>query len=461
MAIELKVPEVGESITEVQIAQWLKHEGDRVEKDENLVEIETDKATVELPSPAAGVITKLIKGDGQPAMVGEVIGYLDTAAASTSAPAARDGDESAAAQAKKQAAAEILTPKKEKAAPASTIAPGATTTAQETAKPAPPPSAPAKPAAAKQPESVAREPEKLAAKSSQPPSSPPPSSQPQSSRPQSSAPQMPSDQALVVSNDVARPIARERKPAHPETIPMPAAAQPRGAREEEVVPMSPIRRRIAQRLVEAQQTAALLTTFNEVDMSAVIALRGEHRDAFQEKFGVKLGFMSFFVKAAVDALKHVPQINAEIRGNDIVYHNFYDIGIAVGGGKGLVVPVLRDADRMSFAEIEATINDLAQRARDNSLSLEELQGGTFTISNGGVYGSLLSTPIVNPPQSGILGLHAMQDRPVARGGQVVIRPMMYIALTYDHRIVDGQGAVTFLKRIKEIIEEPMRMLVEV
>ncbi len=225
--------------------------------------------------------------------------------------------------------------------------------------------------------------------------------------------------------------------------------------------MSPIRRRIAQRLVEAQQTAALLTTFNEVDMSAVMALRNEHKQTFQDRYGVKLGFMSFFVKASIDALKLVPQVNAYIRGNDIVYHNFYDIGIAVGGGKGLVVPILRDADRMSFAEIELAISDLATRARTNSLQLDELQGGTFTISNGGVYGSLLSTPIVNPPQSGILGLHTIQERVVPRNGQIVIRPIMNLALTYDHRIVDGQGAVTFLKRIKDVIEEPMRMLVEV
>ena len=240
-----------------------------------------------------------------------------------------------------------------------------------------------------------------------------------------------------------------------------SAAGSRGPREEEAVPMSPIRRRIAQRLVEAQHTAALLTTFNEIDMSAVMALRNTHKELFQEQYGVKLGFMSFFVKAAIDALKLVPQVNAEIRGNDIVYHNYFDIGIAVGGGKGLVVPVLRDADRMSFAEIEATIADLAHRAKQNSLQLEELRGGTFTISNGGVYGSLMSTPIVNPPQSGILGLHMIQDRPIAVKGQVVIRPMMWVALTYDHRIVDGQGAVTFLKRIKDVIEEPMRMLVEV
>jgi 2-oxoglutarate dehydrogenase E2 component (dihydrolipoamide succinyltransferase) len=228
-----------------------------------------------------------------------------------------------------------------------------------------------------------------------------------------------------------------------------------------VVPMTPFRRRIAERLVQSQQTAALLTTFNEVDMSAVMALRKEYQEVFSEKYGIKLGFMSFFVKAAVDALKLIPQVNAEIRGNDIVYKNYYDIGIAVGGGKGLAVPVVRDADRLSFAEVELKIAEYGKRAKENKLELSELQGGTFTISNGGVYGSLLSTPIINPPQSGILGLHAIQERPIAVNGQVVIRPMMYIALTYDHRIVDGREAVTFLKRIKQCVESPTRMLLEV
>jgi 2-oxoglutarate dehydrogenase E2 component (dihydrolipoamide succinyltransferase) len=240
-----------------------------------------------------------------------------------------------------------------------------------------------------------------------------------------------------------------------------AEAQRPVGREEEAVAMTPLRRRIAQRLVEAQQTAALLTTFNEIDMTEVIALRQQFKEAFQQKYNIKLGFMSFFVKAAIDALKLIPQVNAEIRGNEIVYHNYYDIGVAVGGGKGLVVPVIRNAERLSFAEIEMAIDDLGRRARENQLKVEELQGGTFTISNGGIYGSLLSTPIVNPPQSGILGLHAIQERPVARNGQVVIRSMMYVALTYDHRLVDGREAVTFLKRIKEVIEDPTRMLLEV
>ena len=225
--------------------------------------------------------------------------------------------------------------------------------------------------------------------------------------------------------------------------------------------MSPMRKRIAERLVESQQTAALLTTFNEVDMSEVMAMRKQYQPMFTEKYGIKLGFMSFFVKAACDALKLVPQVNAQISGTDIVYHNYMDVGVAVGGGKGLVVPVIRNAERLSFAEVEQTISDFGARAKKNQLKLDELQGGTFTISNGGVYGSLMSTPIINPPQSGILGLHGIQERPVARDGQVVIRPMMYIALTYDHRIIDGREAVTFLKRIKECVEEPSRMLIEV
>ncbi len=225
--------------------------------------------------------------------------------------------------------------------------------------------------------------------------------------------------------------------------------------------MSPFRKRIAERLVHAQQTAALLTTFNEVDMTAVMELRKTHQEAFQEKYGIKLGFMSFFVKASIEALKLIPSVNAEIRGNDIVYKNFFDVGVAVGGGKGLAVPIIRNAERLGFAEVEQTIADFGKRAKDNKLELQELLGGTFTITNGGIYGSMMSTPIVNPPQSGILGLHAIQDRPMAIKGQVVIRPMMYVALTYDHRLVDGREAVTFLKRIKQCMEEPARMLLEV
>ena len=256
----------------------------------------------------------------------------------------------------------------------------------------------------------------------------------------------------MLKEDVQRAAAAP-KPAQPATS--------GGAREEEVVPMTPMRRRIAERLVEAQNTAALLTTFNEIDMSAVMALRNEFKDDFQKKHGAKLGFMSFFVKASIEALKLIPQVNAEIKEHSIVYKNYYDIGVAVGGGKGLVVPILRNAERLSFAQVEAAIADLGARAQANKLTLDELQGGTFTISNGGIYGSLLSTPILNPPQAGILGLHAIQERPVVRDGQIVIRPMMYVALTYDHRIVDGREAVTFLKRIKECLENPSRMLLEI
>jgi 2-oxoglutarate dehydrogenase E2 component (dihydrolipoamide succinyltransferase) len=254
----------------------------------------------------------------------------------------------------------------------------------------------------------------------------------------------------LLKEDVLAHAARSGSSAGP--------ALPPAARVDEAVPMSPMRLRIAERLKEAQNTAALLTTFNEIDMSGVVSLREELRDAFQERFGVKLGFMSFFVKATIDALMQFPQVNAEIRGKEIVYRNYYDIGIAVGGGKGLVVPVLRGAERMSFAEIETAIADFGSRAKENKLSLDELKGGTFTISNGGVYGSLLSTPIINPPQSGILGLHAIQKRPVVVDDAIVVRPMMYVALTYDHRVIDGRESVAFLKSIKELLERPARML---
>jgi 2-oxoglutarate dehydrogenase E2 component (dihydrolipoamide succinyltransferase) len=256
-------------------------------------------------------------------------------------------------------------------------------------------------------------------------------------------------------------VERAAKTAPAARAPAPSPHAPAGDREEEVVAMTPMRRRIAERLVEAQQTAAMLTTFNECDMSAVMALRKEYQPQFQERYGIKLGFMSFFVKASIDALRLVPSVNSEVRGTNIVYKNYYDIGVAVGGGKGLVVPIIRNAERLGFAEVEQAIADLGERAKKNAIKLEELQGGTFTISNGGIYGSMMSTPILNPPQSGILGLHAIQDRPVVRDGQIVIRPMMYLALTYDHRVVDGREAVTCLKRIKETIESPSRILLEV
>jgi 2-oxoglutarate dehydrogenase E2 component (dihydrolipoamide succinyltransferase) len=393
MPIELKVPEVGESITEVEVGEWLKKPGDKVQKDDSLVTLESEKATLELPAPGAGTMGQILKQKGETARVGEVIGYLEDGAGQPPTPSEK--------------------------------------TASETRD---------KPKPQSKAELKATEPQVAAAPDRQPSQEP-------------LREELPSSRAEPPE---LRPKGR--------TAPQSQLAPPPGivpGREEEVVPMSRLRRTVAERLVEAQHNAALLTTFNEVDMTEVISLRKEYGEAFQQRHNVKLGFMSFFVKATIEALKSCPALNAEVRGTSIVYHNYYDIGIAVGGGKGLAVPVLRNAERLSFAEIEKAIGDFAARAKENKLKLEELQGGTFTISNGGVYGSLLSTPIINPPQSGVLGMHAIQPRPVARENNVVIRPMMYVALTYDHRLVDGREAVAFLKRIKEIIEKPARMLMEV
>jgi len=425
MPIELKVPTVGESITEVQIGRWLKAEGEWADKEQPLVEIESDKATVELPAPEAGKVTKVLKRQGETAAPGEVIGYLE---AST-----REEQSGKGAEAQRDAG--------------ETTAP-----AKEVGKPPLPDTASSKqaPAGDAEPRVMPAAERVLAARGLD-------ARDVAASGPGGRLLKEDVQRHVAKANEgAARPASARIDLPAPLATPLPAAAG-----DEEIVPMSPLRRRVAERLVEAQQTAALLTTFNEVDMSAVMALRQQHRESFQQKHGVKLGFMSFFVKAVIESLKQTPQINAEIRGTDVVYHNYFDIGIAIGGGKGLVVPVLRGADRMSFAEIEAAIEDFGRRARDNKIKIEELQGGTFTISNGGIYGSLLSTPIVNPPQSGILGMHAIQERPVAREGQVVIRPMMYLALTYDHRIVDGREAVLFLRHIKELTEEPSRMLLEI
>jgi len=358
MAIELRIPPVGESVTSVEIGKWLKAEGEAVAKDEAVAVIDSEKATVEVPAPAAGRLTKIVKHQGESAEIGEVIGEIDEHAA-VAAPA---------------------------------------------------------PAKAR--------PEEKAPKAAAAPPPPPP------------APTVPR----------AEPAATSKPPA--------------GDRSEEVVRMTMWRRTIAKRLVDAKQETALLTTFNEIDMTAVMELRKTWGEAFQKKHEVKLGLMSFFVKAAVDALHAFPPVNAEVRGDDIVFRHYCDVGIAVSSRHGLVVPILRSADRMGFAEIEKAIADFARRANENTLKPEDLEGGTFTITNGGVFGSLVSTPIVNPPQSAILGLHAIQDRPVARDGQVVIRPMMYVALTYDHRIIDGRDAVLFLHRVKDTIETPARLLLE-
>lgn len=402
MPVELKVPSLGESIKEVVLGQWLKKEGDTVTVDETLIELESDKATADFPAPVAGTISKLLKKGGETVAVGDVIGYIEP------------GPVGAGAKGKKPASP-----------PESKSAPVATPVAKES-----PAAKPTEPTTVTRVMPAAQR--VLAEHQLQP-------------------------QQVTPSGPGGR-VLKEDVLAHVQRVATPVEA---GGRQDEIVPMTTMRKRIAERLVQAKQTAALLTTFNEIDMSHVMELRAQYKEHFQKRYNIKLGFMSFFIKASVEALKLFPQINAEIRGTDIVYHNYFDVGVAVGGGKGLVVPVIRNAERLSFAEIELTIEDFGRRARENQLSVDELQGGTFTISNGGIYGSLLSTPIVNPPQSGILGLHAIQDRPIALNGQVVIRPMMYVALTYDHRIVDGREAVTFLKRIKELMEEPARILLEV
>lgn len=402
MATELRVPPVGESITEGVIAEWLKQVGDHFEADEPLVVIETDKVNVELPAPAAGTLTKILKAAGETVAIDEVVGEMEAGAA----PAAKSAAEPA--------------PKSE---------PKAEATATEKV---------AMPAASKE----------MAQKGIDPASV-----------------EGTGKGGRILKEDVAK--AAEAPAAKPAPTPAPkptattAPAPSGGSREERAVKMTPLRKRVAERLVESQHNAALLTTFNEIDMSAVMELRKRHQDSFVATHGIKLGFMSFFVKAVIEGLKQVPELNAEIRGEEIVYRNYYDIGIAVGGGKGLVVPIVRNAERLSFAETEKAIAALAEKAKKSTLTLEELQGGTFTITNGGIYGSLLSTPIVNPPQSGILGMHKIEDRPVAIAGQVVIRPMMYVAVTYDHRLIDGREAVTFLVKVKERLEDPTRILLEV
>ena len=404
---------MGESVTEGVIAQWLKAEGDRVSADEPVVEVETDKITVEVPSPAAGVLRKQAVGEGDTVAVGDILGEID------------DGPSE---QASAPAAAQREEPKASQTARASEPAPRGNGEV-----PAAVPSARAE--ARRAGIDIATV-------------------------------QGSGRGGRILKEDVIRAQRGRAEEAEPspvrETRPAPAEPRPRAPSErEERKPMSPLRRRVAQRLVESQHTAAILTTFQEVDMSSVVALRKKYRDTFVERHGVKLGFMSFFVKAAIEALQAFPAVNAEIDENDVVYKYYYDIGVAVGSGKGLVVPVIRNADQLSFAEIERQIGDFGRRAQSNKLTLDELTGGTFTISNGGVYGSMLSTPILNPPQTGILGLHNIVDRPVAVAGKVEIRPIMYLALSYDHRLIDGREAVQFLLRIKHCIEDPERLLLAV
>lgn len=416
MAIEIKVPELGESVVEATIVRWFKSEGDPVKIGEALVELETEKANFEVAAEKQGVLSKILKQDGEDVEVGDVLGSIEEGKAGDSAPA------------KETAKAPEPAPEPVKEAPK-----------QETDEKVTP--------VAKR---VAEE------------------NNVDVSKVQGTGPS-----GRVTKEDVEAYIAQESaQPAKQEPAKSPSTAVIQAPKEapailhisrdarEERVKMSRRRRTIARRMLEAVQTTAMLTTFNEIDMGAVMDLRKRRKDAFKEKYGVNLGLNSFFVKASIGALKAFPQVNAEIEGDDMVLKNYYDIGVAIGATEGLVVPVLRNADSMSFADIEKKIKDYAQRAEDNALSLEEIMGGTFTITNGGVFGSLMSTPILNPPQVGILGLHKIEERPVAANGEVKIRPMMYVALSYDHRIVDGREAVQFLVKIKELIEDPESLLLE-
>jgi 2-oxoglutarate dehydrogenase E2 component (dihydrolipoamide succinyltransferase) len=396
MGIEIRVPTLGESVTEATIGRWFKKAGEVVAADEPLVELETDKVTVEVPAPASGVLAEISAKDGETVQVGAVLGSINEGAGGKAAT--------------------------KPAAPAP-------------AKTAPAP-APARPAS----DTLAPSVRKLAAESGVDPATLSGSGK----------------DGRVTKGDMLSVIASG---ASASTAPA-MARRSSDAPLEERVRMTRLRQTIAQRLKEAQNTAAMLTTFNDVDMSAVMRLRSEYKDSFEKKHGVRLGFMGFFVKACVQALHDVPAVNAEIDGGDIVYKNYYHVGVAVGSDKGLVVPVVRDADKLSLAGVEKTIAELGKRARDGKLGIEDLQGGTFTISNGGVYGSLMSTPILNAPQSGILGMHRIEERPVVREGQIVARPMMYLALSYDHRLVDGRDAVTFLVQVKEIIEDPARLVID-
>jgi 2-oxoglutarate dehydrogenase E2 component (dihydrolipoamide succinyltransferase) len=410
---EIRVPTLGESVTEATIGKWFKKPGDAVAVDEPLVELETDKVTIEVPAPAAGVLSDIAAKDGETVAVGAVLGQIKEGAGAAKAASA--------------------------AAPP--------------AKPAAPPQA-AKPTAAPAPAKMADGPlapsvRKLSAESGLDATSVPGSGK----------------DGRVTKGDMLAAI--ERAAAQPTPVAQTAAAiQARApspaddAAREERVRMTRLRQTIARRLKDAQNTAAMLTTFNEVDMGHVMALRTQYRDLFEKKHGVKLGFMGFFVRACVQALKEIPSVNAEIDGTDIIYKNYYHIGIAVGTERGLVVPVVHDCDQKSLAEIEKAITDFGRRARDGELKIDEMQGGTFTITNGGIYGSLMSTPILNAPQSGILGMHKIQDRPMVVAGKVEVRPMMYLALSYDHRLVDGREAVTFLVRAKESLEEPARLVLD-
>jgi len=432
MSINIVVPSLGESISEATVAKWLKAAGDTVKRDEALLELETDKVTLEVYASTAGKLAEIKAPAGTTVEVGAVLGVIADGA----------GDNAAAAPAPAPVAAPTVSaPPAPAPNSAPAPAPAATAPAPAAAPPVPSPSG-------KAPDTLAPSVRKIVT---------------ESNLDVSGASGSGKDGRLTKADaQTMAEIARETRKAASAPAAAPAPAAPRAPHErEERVRMSRLRKRIAERLKQAQNTAAMLTTFNEVDMSRVMALRATYKDTFEKKHGVKLGFMSFFVKACIVALKEIPAVNAEIDGDDIVYKNYYDIGVAVGTEQGLVVPVVRDADRLGFAEVEKSIADLGKRARDGKLTIPDLTGGTFTISNGGVYGSLMSMPILNPPQSGILGMHKIQNRPVAFADKVEIRPMMYLTMSYDHRIVDGREAVTFLVRVKECIEDPERLVLDI
>ncbi|HEX3664191.1 MAG TPA: 2-oxoglutarate dehydrogenase complex dihydrolipoyllysine-residue succinyltransferase [Rhizomicrobium sp.] len=416
MSIEIKVPAMGESVTEATVARWFKKEGDSVSRDEPLLELETDKVTVEVPAPVDGAIESIAVQAGATVQVGAVLGAIAEGAAGKKAPAPQHApQQSTPVQPAPAKSSPPLTPAPQPVKPATlpdTLMPSVQRIAEETGL---------------KPSDVSGT----------------------------------GKEGRVTKGDML--LALEARAAERATTPVaatPAGPRPRAEREERVQ-MTRLRRTVALRLKESQNTAAQLTTFNEVDMSHVMALRGEFKETFEKKHHVRLGFMSFFVKACIAALREIPSVNGEIEGDDFIYKNYYDVSVAVATDRGLIVPVLRDADRMSLAQIEASIADFGNRARDGRIKLEELQGGTFTISNGGVFGSLMSTPILNAPQSGILGMHKIQPRPVAIDDKIEIRPMMYLALSYDHRLVDGREAVTFLVRVKENLEDPQRLLLDV
>ncbi|OJU52731.1 MAG: dihydrolipoamide succinyltransferase [Mesorhizobium sp. 61-13] len=426
MATEIRVPTLGESVTEATIGKWFKKAGDAIAADEPIVELETDKVTIEVPAPAAGTLTEIAANEGETVGVGALLGTIGAGGGKAAAPQPKQ--ETAVAQASAPTAASTT---KEAAAQQAKIA-GEAQIEQRAMPPAP--------AAAKLLAEANLSTDQISGSGKR---------------------------GQVLKGDVLDAIAKgapsqpaeaPRAPAAPVAVRAPSSAD--DAPREERVRMTKLRQTIARRLKEAQSNAAMLTTFNEVDMKGVMDLRAKYKDVFEKKHGVKLGFMGFFTKAVTHALKEIPAVNAEIDGTDVIYKNYAHIGVAVGTDKGLVVPVVRDADAMSIAEIEKEVGRLGLAARDGKLSVADMQGGTFTISNGGVYGSLMSTPILNAPQSGILGMHKIQDRPVVVGGQIVIRPMMYLALSYDHRIVDGKEAVTFLVRVKESLEDPERLVLD-